>query len=119
MLELLVIVAISLLLLILIVLFRRNNVSQNALEVLTHLVTVENGIERVERIVRDEISNSRQEATQDARSQRDELSSALKNSNDSILKVVSDSTGGSKQELASLGETLRGQVNDIAKLVVD
>src|SRR5262249_29599350 len=49
--------------------------------------------------------------TQDSRSQRDELSSALKNFNDSIVRAVGESAGGSKQDLATLGESLRGQEN--------
>src|ERR1700752_3784880 len=119
MLQLFIIIANFVLLLVLFVLFRRTGKPENSIHISSRLDTLEHGVERVERSVRDEIANSRQMSTQDSRSQRDELSSALKNFNDSIVKVVSESAGSNKQELSTFGESLRNQVNDIATLVVD
>src|SRR5262252_9022595 len=116
MLQLFIIVLNFALLVVLIVLFRRRGTSDNSLQIVNRLDTLEKGVERVERSVRDEISSNRHVSTQEARSQRDELSGALKNVNDSIVRVFSDSAGGNKQELSILGESLRGQVNDIATL---
>src|SRR5436190_1016119 len=101
MLQLFIIIANFVLLIILIVLLRRRGTSENSIQVSGHLDTLQKGVERVERSVRDEITNSRQVSTQDARSQRDELSNTLKNFNDSIVRVVSDSAGGNKQELST------------------
>lgn len=112
------IVANSVLLVILIILFRRSR-KQDPVQVFNRLDTLERGVERVERTVREEISSNRQTATQDSRSQRDELSNALKNFNDSIVRTVGESASGNKHELTTLGESLRGQVNDIASIVVD
>jgi DNA recombination protein RmuC len=117
-LEVLIIILNVVLLVVVFLLFRRRRTSENSFEIVNRLDTLEKGVERVERSVRDEISSNRQVSTQDARSQRDELSNALKNFNDSIVRVVNESAGGNKQELSTLGESLRGQVNDIATLVV-
>ncbi|MGI9066347.1 MAG: DNA recombination protein RmuC [Pyrinomonadaceae bacterium] len=117
--QLFIIIASFVLLVVLIVLIRRSRTSENLLKVFNRLDTLEKGVERVERTVRDESSSNRQMSTQEARSLRDEVSIALKNFNDSIVRFVSESASGNKQELSTLGESLRGQVNDIATLVVD
>lgn len=119
MLQIFIVIANFVLLAILVVLLRRSRTSEYPVQLFNRLDTLEKGVDRVERSVRDEVSNIRQASTQEARSQRDELSNSLKNFNDSLVRVVSESAGTNKQELSTLGESLRGQVNDIATLVVD
>jgi DNA recombination protein RmuC len=112
----LLIVAICLLLLMLIVLLRRANDSKPS-DVLNHLDSVEKGLERVERNMREEIASNRQQAAQDARSHRDEITTAFKNFNDSTFKVINETAGSQKRDLIDIGETLRGQVSDLATVV--
>src|SRR5262245_46099049 len=119
--ELFVIVATGLLFLLVflvVMLFvRLRNSSQTPSQFASQFDSVANGLERVERSLRDEISNSRQEAKQDARSQRDEITSALKNFNDSVFNVVTETAGGQKLELTAFGQSLQTQVGGIASLV--
>lgn len=117
--EPLLLLTICLLLLIVIVLLLRNGDSKKPLQVLSRLNSMDEGLQRVERAVREEIANNRQEFAHGAKSQRDETTTAFKSFNDSIFTLISETAGRNKLELTTVGEALRGQVNDIATLVVN
>jgi ABC-type Na+ efflux pump permease subunit len=117
MLEVLLIVALVLLVAILIMLVLLRSGARKPAQVVAQLDSLEKGLERVNRSLRDEIANNRQEAREDARSQRDEVSVSLKNFNDSIFKVVSETSAAQKIELTAFGESLQAQVNGIAGLL--
>ena len=115
--ELLLVIEAALLMLIVFMLFRLRRHSEDPAQTLGRFDSLEKGLERVERSLRDEISNSRQEAKQDARSQRDETTAALKNSSDSLFNVVSETAGSQKLELAAFGQSLQTQVSGLASIV--
>jgi DNA recombination protein RmuC len=117
MLEVLLIVALVLLVAILIMLVLLRSGARKPAQVVAQLDSLEKGLERVNRSLRDEIANNRQEAREDARSQRDEVSVSLKNFNDSIFKVVSETSAVQKLELTAFGVSLQAQINGIAGLI--
>ena len=59
----------------------------------------------------------REETKIDSRAQREEIGISLKNLNDSILKVVRETSAHQKLELTAFGESLHSQVSSIVSLM--
>jgi DNA recombination protein RmuC len=106
-----------LLIMLVAIMYRLRKASGNSGQVTNQLDCLGKELERVERCLRDEFLNGRQEAKQDARSQRDETTTALKNSSDSLFNVVSETAGSQKLELAAFGQSLQTQVSGLVSIV--
>ena len=83
--------------------------------VMTWLETLVKSQERTERAVREEISNSRKEAGDQARGLREELDSTLKNFRDSLQMQMTDLTGSQKQHFDSFAAQLATLVEKLEK----
>jgi DNA recombination protein RmuC len=119
--ELFTIVAIVVLVLLQIVLVTLlgslRKTSSDPKQLTNQLDLVGKGLERVEGSLREEISTNRQEAKQDSRSQRDEITAALRNFSDSLFNVVCETAGSQKLELTAFGQSLQTQVGGLASIV--
>ena len=75
------------------------------------LATLQNGQERIERSVRDEIAQSRDEITKSSRGQREEMAGALKGFGDSVLSRMGETSNAQKMQLESV-------TNQFEKLII-
>src|SRR5262249_4603321 len=117
MIELFLLITNCVLIIIVLAMVVRRSSSNREAQVLSQLDTVEKGLERVERSMREEMSHNSPEGQADSRTQRDELTATLKNFNDSVLRVVSETGGGHNRELTAFGESLQSQVANITSLI--
>lgn len=83
-------------------------------EFAAQLISIEKGIERVERIVNDEMAKNRGENNLVARALREEVANTLSNLNESILKRMNENTTLQLTQLETFSQQLQGltQMNE-------
>ncbi|MCC5464902.1 DNA recombination protein RmuC [Pelosinus baikalensis] len=94
------------------VLFRLGKNQQQ--ELAAHLIGIEKAIERVERIVKDEMAKNRGENNLVARALREEVANTLSKLNESILKRMNENTTVQLTQLETFSQQLQGltQMNE-------
>ena len=116
--EALLIVVIVLVIAALILQLRMRAIANSPLEVSSQL-ELEKRLERVDRSLRDEVGKNRQEASEDARSPRDKVSLSLRDFNESVFEVGSETSASQKSDLTAFGDSLQTQARRSKELSQD